>query len=202
MTNPTDDELDELLSGGYLSGPQYDRIFGQVLRHAAPASRNRNWRAIVWALVPATTVLGGWLLFARMPTQHFTARGGGTALAGQVMIGCGRPGHDVCRLGDTLMFEVNAAVLSGFLGAYADPATAGAQRIWYFPNDDGRAPFVERGSGMTVLREGIRIGPEHGPGLYRISLSISDHLPTREGLGASMAGAEFARWTVDLHVVP
>jgi hypothetical protein len=103
------------------------------------------------------------------------------------------------------MLSVNAALVSGFVGAYAqrigDPAR---QRIWYFPASTGAAPEVTAGSGTVVLSDGILIGPEHLPGAYRITVWISDRPFSRSEIEAAAASGTLPprRSTLDLQVAP
>lgn len=179
-----DARLDEVLAGGTLGGPHYDEIFERVLARSAsqekPARPRKLWWLVAAAVVPAGAV---WLVLARPKAPAPTPKGGAGA-PGAIEIGCGPSGGHVCHPGDTLMFSVNAAVASGYLGAYAervgDPAP---ERIWYFPDPTGRSPQVASGPGTIVLPQGIRIGLEHRPGRYRVIAWITEREPTRAADG-------------------
>ena len=102
------------------------------------------------------------------------------------------------------MFSVNAAIASGYLGAYAerlgDPAP---ERIWYFPDPTGRSPQVASGSGTIVLPQGIRIGLEHRPGRYRVIAWIAEREPVRAAAGGPTSeGAARARDAFEIEVTP
>jgi hypothetical protein len=202
--------LDAQLSRGYLGGPKYDAILDSVL--ARTASRPA-WR-LRWALgtgMALASVAGAWLVLARpsSPTRVANATKGpsGAALAA-LDIGCtgsGGPGR-VCPVGGTLMFMVNAALVTGYLGAYSERASDPThERIWYFPTAAGRAPFAKAGPGTIVLPEGILIGPEHRPGRYEVTVWISDHPVDRsriEQADPAVKGEIRDRTTFEIDVVP
>jgi hypothetical protein len=95
-------------------------------------------------------------------------------------------GARVCRSDDTLMFQLNTAVVSGYLGAYAerigDPS---AQRIWYFPSAAGESPRVAPGDRTIVLPDGIALGREHRAGQYRVTVWISSRPLARAEVDAA-----------------
>ena len=179
-----DARIDELLAGGTLGGPHYDAILRRVLERtqssATVPAKRRSWR---WVLVPSAVLvpaLGAWLLLIRPTVVQPPVSKGVAGAAGALTIGCGSTGSYVCHPGETLMFSVNAATSPGYVGAYAerlgDPTP---ERIWYFPDSAGTAPFVAPGVGTVVLGEGIRIGTEHAPGRYRVTVWIADQPVTR-----------------------
>jgi hypothetical protein len=200
-------QLDELLAQGHLGGPQYDRILDRVLEQTAP---RRSWwrrRRMTAALLPGlalASALGAWLMLARPAVEHFAPKGTAWApLAGAVEIGCAPSGGHVCPAGGTLLFKVNAAVISGYLGAYAERAGAPpSERIWYFPTAAGTGPVIARGEGTLVVPEGIRLGPEHRPGRYRITVWISSRPLGRSDIDGGAGRAILSRGVFDLEVTP
>src|SRR3954463_11584742 len=147
-------ELDEILARGTLGRPRHDEILKRVLRRTEPPLR--RWRRRGLAGVGAlAAALGVWALLLRPQEGTFTARGldqAGTA-SGAIEIGCGPAGEHSCREGSTLMFQVNSAVVSGYLGAYAESLTDPSRpRIWYFPASTGSpSPQVAAGDRTIVL---------------------------------------------------
>jgi len=198
-----DARLDEALAGGTLGGPHYDEIFERVLARSAPkegsARRRTRWWLLATALVPVGAV---WLVLVRPKVTPPTPKGAAGA-AGAIEIGCGTSGGHVCHPGDTLMFSVNAAVVSGYLGAYAervgDPVP---QRILYFPDPTGGTPVVAAGPTTIVLPEGIRIGAEHTPGRYRVTAWVTERPPTRAGAGYIPGSGALARDAFEIEVTP
>lgn len=198
-----DQRIERLLTGGYLSGEEYDAIEQRVLRTVAPASPGRRLRRVAPSAVAGLSLAALVALGVGAPS-HFTAKGGeSTAAVGVFDISCNRALVHQCGPGDTLVFLVNSRVASGYLGAYAervgDPS---GKRIWYFPNANGKGPHVDAGSGTTVLREGIRIGPEHGPGQYRLSVWLSVKPLARTEIDGADASFFIARSSLTAEVVP
>jgi len=190
---PEDDdlELDQLLARGRLSGRQYDEIERRVLARVAPKSTRSQWTTSLPAATLACALVIGLVLSVRAPSGQstegsapaasdgFTARGssaasGGTLPVGALLdVGCaGRPPH-VCRIGDTLMFSVNGTRSAGYLLALAERVAGPPARIWYFPASDGSAPRVEARASTTVLPQGVRLGPPHAVGEYRVMAWLS-----------------------------
>jgi hypothetical protein len=199
-----DARVDELLAGGTLGGPHYDEILKRVLAATTPPPRPLWKRVLRWVAIPGAVLVpaaAAWLVLVRPGVPSITPKGSpGTAA---VQIGCGTSGGPVCRAGDTLMFSVNAAIVSGYLGAYAERAGDPArERIWYFPTSSGAAPLIRSAGGTIVLPEGVRIGPEHRPGTYRVTTWIADRPLKRAEIQAGEDGAPFGRSTTDLQVLP
>ncbi|HMF39570.1 MAG TPA: hypothetical protein VKQ32_02690 [Polyangia bacterium] len=195
-----DIRLHELLARGRLGGPVYDEVLEKVLARTAPARAPRRWLRIVVLPGIAVAGLAAWLLVARPADDGFSAKGTGGA-NGALAVGCAPSGARACPVGGTLMFTVNAALASGTLGAYAervgDPAH---ERIWYFPDGAGEAPTVAPGAGTTVVPRGIRVGPEHRPGRYRVTVWLADHPIARGEVDAAPAKAIRARASFDLEI--
>lgn len=188
--------MDELLARDSLGGPQYDDILEKVLartealepqraaskRHRSP----RRWTLAFGALAASATA--AWLVVPAMHggAGHFATKGGDTKggnaqPSGVFEIGCGPSARPTCRVGDTLMVSVNAAVAWGQVGAYAERADDPEHsRIWYFPSPAGGVPLVAHGAGTVVLPEGIKVGPEHQPGSYRVTLWLSSRPVDRD----------------------
>jgi len=195
--------LDELLGRGGLGGPEYDRILKMVLARTTPRPA---WRT-TWLLAPAAglslAAVAVALALVRPGGGAFAPKGDALTASTALSIGCGPSSSRICRVGDTLMFEVNTAVASGYIGAYAEPAGAPAgQRIWYFPGASGIAPRVDRGPGTVVVPEGIFLGPEHAPGKYRVTIWLSIRPLGRAEVDSVGAESVRARTTLDLEIVP
>jgi hypothetical protein len=193
-----DPKLDQLLGGGYLGGPAYDRVLKRVLGQTAPT---RLWQRPSWRLaslsVAAAVSFGAWLLVGKPGGAHFTPKGS-LATGGSIEIGCAATGARSCRMGDTLLFTVNSGVSSGYLNAYAecdrDPEH---KRIWYFPSAAGHAPFIAPGVGTVALEEGVKIGTEHAMGHCRVTVWLSSRLLRRDDIERE-SSRESRRSTLDL----
>jgi hypothetical protein len=207
MVKPKDIELDQLLARGRLSGRQYDALERNILSAVAPARRRWPWphassTVLISsaALSAAGLVLGVWLMFGKTLDQqpgtlpHDSATGDGFRAKGAAVgpvagfeLGC--PGREpgVCRLGDTLLFSLNAGTPAGHVLAYAEREGEPGTRIWYFPAANGATPRVEARAGSQVLAEGVRLGPPHTAGKYRVWLWVSEAPLTRAQAEASLA---------------
>jgi hypothetical protein len=172
-----DTQLDRLMAGGNLSGGQYDRIEQRILAEVArtePGARARWLPRVSLGLglmsAAAAVVIG----LSRSAPPEFAQKGTHGAAVGVLDVGCGGARAHVCAHGDTLVFTVNSAVGSGYLGAYAEKEGAPPhERIWYFPDQDSPGPLVPPGSGTVAVAEGVRIGPEHVSGRYVVTLWLS-----------------------------
>jgi len=202
--NKEDAQLDEILAKGSLGGPEYDRILQRVLDRTAPSPRQRSFRLLGWLAVPAVAAAAGWLMFAG--TSHppeFTVKSGAGTAAGAIDAACSPSGPRVCRYGEALVFTVNAAIASGYLGAYAervgDPAAA---RIWYFPAGGRSAPAVEAGTGTVAVPDAIQIGSEHEAGLYRVTAWISAQPIDQSQIGPAGPKVFVSRSDLELKIAP
>jgi hypothetical protein len=102
------------------------------------------------------------------------------------------------------MFQVNSAVVSGYLGAYAESLTDPSRpRIWYFPASTGApSPQVAAGDRTIVLAQGIKIGPEHAPGRYRVTVWMASRPAQRTDIDSAEPDLVRKRTTFDLEVIP
>jgi hypothetical protein len=204
-------QLDELLARGRLGGPAYDEILERVLDRTDGELRPRTTRVgwtrnrVKWVLLPGgvlATALA-WLLLVRPAHDGFATKAIPGRATGALDVGCGPSGGRQCRAGDTLMFTVNAALTSGYVGAYAervdDPSHA---RIWYFPSAAGSAPVVAPAAGTIVVPDGIKIGPEHRPGRYRVAVWISSQPLGRDQLDRVADEGVRSRSTFEIDVAP
>jgi hypothetical protein len=195
-SSPDDRELNQILARGQLSGAEYDAIERNVLGQLEAKPRRTPWRA----LAPAMAIAAGvcvWVLAKGPGEQHsvrretetqlgFSEKGEGEGVLGSalgvVSAGCGGASRLACRLGDTLMFSVTANPTPVYLAAYAERSeeARGSSRIWYFPKKAGEAPRLAAQSGTAVFQEGVRLGPPHAPGRYRIVVWLSESPVRRE----------------------
>lgn len=164
-------DVESLLTGGYLSGEDYDAIGARVLDRVAPVRKNRRGRWAAASMVGLSAAAA--LVLVLSQPDEFTPKGK-AAHTGSIEVACNGPSETHCKRGDTLYFIVRSGG-AGYLGAYAervdDPTRS---RIWYFPARDGQTVRVDGNhDGRTVASEGIRIGPEHAPGRYRVSAWLS-----------------------------
>lgn len=168
-----DKDLDYLLSRGRLSGPEKERVLDNVLRATAePIGWRRvvraathkplGWLAVATMLAAGVIVPATWVLRQERPSG-LRARGPDSAVA-LFEVGC----VGGCAVGDILVIQVQGLSEPAVLAAWAEGPQG--QRIWYFPADDGEAPLLEATQEPVVVQRGIRLGPEHQPGRWRVQL--------------------------------
>jgi hypothetical protein len=199
----SDRRIDALLAKGGLSGPESDRVLEEVLaRRARRPLWRRLWAQLVAGLTLATgtalILLGGSLTSTRIGT--FVARGGGEAPAADLEVTCVGGSLGACPRDASLMFAVSGKTPTGFLAAWAEPV-GGGERIWYF-SADGETPQVESGeSGTRAFTRGVRVGPEHITGSYRVHLVVSSRpLGKRELVQDRLSGI-VARQEIELTII-
>jgi hypothetical protein len=195
----TDDELDELLSHDCLSGPKYDQIEERVLD---AVTRPRAPRLLGSAVACAAAALVVGVAVLASSSEPFTTKGEYDPSVGAISAACSRPGGSVCSAASTLMFSLDTSRASGYLAAYAEPLNGSATgRIWYFPNAGGYAPRVPAGEATVVFSEGVRIGPEHATGRYRVTAWVSKHPPSRSSSVGSHSTEVLARTTFEIQII-
>ncbi len=177
----TNDELDFLLAQGRMPGPVKERILQRAMDAAVP-KKPPSWLVrmrFALATLGAAAALAVGLLMVTPRTQEdgFKAKGSGKEAGGALSLECLGARLNACPQGATLMFVVGATPVAGFLVAYAEPE-AGGERIWYFSKEDG-SPAVPALQTLP-LRQGIRIGPEHAPGRYRVHLVVASRALSRQ----------------------
>jgi hypothetical protein len=174
-----DSELNRLLARGRLSGAEYDAVEQRIFEAITPRRARAKWPFVGSALALAAG-LALWLGLGSAPS-HYGEKGGSTPAGGVVGLGCPGAAPHTCRLGDTLLFSVLGNTAPVYVVAYAERLDASEpSRIWYFPHADGTAPRVEVAAGTNVAREGVRLGPPHVKGRYRVKVWLSDAPVERE----------------------
>ena len=70
------------------------------------------------------------------------------------------------------MLRIGALAQDAYLTAFA--VRADGKRIWYLPAVKGSPLMVAATSRAVVLSKGVRLGPEHFPGRYRVHVLLTD----------------------------
>src|SRR2546423_11030605 len=176
------DVVDRLLARGRLGGPERERILERVLADAAPArSGAAMWRWVGLALLPAAAALI--LVTPRLAGPVFRAKGRPLS-ALTIELHCVAGSLTACPAGSTLLFAAAHAPVGARLAAYADPQGAG-ERIWYF-SADTEMPVISSSTETTaVASRGIRVGPEHLPGAYRVRVLILSAPAARQEIASA-----------------
>ena len=192
------ERADFLLSQGNLSGEQREQVLARVLETVgaeAPARRWRRW----WAAAPAAVALAAVALWVgpRLGDGGLRARGVATPI---LRVDCEPGGLGACQLGGTLLFAVEGAPRSARIAAWAEPV-GGGERVWYF-SGEGESPAVSDQTPDRILRRGIRLGPEHRPGAYRLTVLLTAAPMPRSALLESSGEGALAVRRETLTVVP
>jgi hypothetical protein len=205
MIDPSNDrDLDALLGGGRLGGPDRDRIFdhiaAEVAREPRPRSRRKVWKV---AIVAAGAAAGLVVLAVREPTRTAeSVRAKGDQRPGVVQLGvaCIEGTLEACPQGATLTFGASGASEAGVLSAYAELRERGAERIWYF-SAESETPRLDVRGGTAVAQRAVRIGPEHIPGRYRVHVFLTRAPVSRALLLSGGPPDSIAIREIDLRVV-
>jgi hypothetical protein len=204
MARIPDNELDRLLARGGLSGPDRDRIFEQVLRDVG-AERGRRpvgrMLALASAAVTAAAIVAVVVWTSLSPGGReggFRTKGSGEGVV--VEIGCRHGEHirrDRCTRGDRLLLQIDGLQQEAYLAAWADGPDG--RRVWYFPADDGAMPRLRPGAGPVLVDRSVRIGDEHAPGNYQVTVLI---LSSRLGRAEILDAEPMTVQSFDLEVTP
>jgi hypothetical protein len=210
MSDPPDDEIDYLLSRGSLASAQRERILGNLLAsaHAVPAPERKRrfgwWGASALGLAAGAVAL---LLWVRAPRRdqpvHFATKGHGATEGPFVEMTCLGASAKACPIGSELAFSIEGGrPEGGLVSAYADPLGRG-ERVWYLTNERLSAPVPSGGSSMRVAPKVARVGDEHSPGPYRVTVIVTDDPVARAAATTVLQGGNvLARAEFELEVVP
>lgn len=200
------DRLDHLLARGRLGGPDREKALEGALAAVAAAETRSWWRRLVpiWG----TTALVGTaaaILVISSPLhrrdESFTTKGVGDAPLLEVACADGQRAR--CPKGGRLLFRVAGARHGGVLAAFAQRVeSSGAERIWYFPTIDETTPRIAAQIEPQIPTEGVRLGPEHPVGHYRIYLVLGTRPLTREEIIRADGPAVIAHGIALLEVTP
>jgi hypothetical protein len=196
MSEPPDN-IDELLSGGRLGRPARERVLGRVLAAVeapARAARRRRILAVTLGTGSLAAIAAAVLLFVGRTTTtpagtYWAAKGAARPAAGSIDPVC-ESGTASCRIGERLFFRVDGATSPRWLAVFAERADeTPPHRIWMFPGPDGVAPEIRPTAEAAVLPRAVELGADLRPGLYRLTVLVFDHPPTRDE-AASGASAD------------
>ncbi len=164
MGKPDRHREDRLLAGRPgLSVVEKEAMLERLLRD--PEIRPRRsalirWRPLVAFAGTAAEVALTVVLALPDPEPELVARGAGPGA--RLAVSCA---SGACRPGDTLRFRVVHPAERPWLSVFARRADGAV--IWYFP-EHGDGQSVRSPSPPGWLGRGVRLGPEHTPGRYRI----------------------------------
>jgi hypothetical protein len=204
MPARSDDDLDNLLAQGKLSGAVRDRIFEQVAESAgarrrfAPAWAGRAGVGLGALAAAAAIAL---VVIPRDHTAPDALRAKGPTVPAVTLEASCRGGSlAACPVGATLLFAAEGTA-QGFLAAYAQQRPDG-ERIWYF-SADGESPELRPSGGLQPASRAVRIGAEHAPGPYVLHLFLTRAPLSRAALLAGPSPADvLASREISLTVTP
>jgi hypothetical protein len=196
---PDDDEIDQLLARGRLSGPQRERIFDRLYESVRPAGMGVRSRLLFIATplaVAAAIVLV--LRSSSVTAPSFTAKG---HRASRVEVVCSGGPLSACPRGSHLFFRFDAGASPAFVQAYAEPINPNRERVWYFPTAATPAPRIESAADGGVLEKAIVLGPEHANGRYQVRIMLSATPMSREDVLLQSKNQDARAETFELEVV-
>ncbi|MEZ4271548.1 MAG: hypothetical protein R3C68_08990 [Myxococcota bacterium] len=147
-----------------MSPVQRDNIRSHVLKRRARWSI--TWP--IWVLPLATASLVA-LVLGVNPSEptlpEFYARGTGDRVAALSIVCTADP--QSCRLGDTLLFEIDFPETKPYFAAFS--RAADGLIVWYIPDgESGSSIDLRQQSKQGLLRSGVFLGPPHKAGAYQL----------------------------------
>lgn len=186
MDAKTKTELDRLLGGDQISGPEADAIFERALADVDRAD-GRGVARPVYAVVAASALAAAAaiaLLLIRPADERDGLRArGGQALGAQLQVVCSGGTLAACPLSSKLIFVASDAHGELFLSGYAEPIDAAAtERVWYFSRETGSPQLAAAVEGTRVFEQAVRVSGTHPPGRYRVHAYLTDRPLERDEL--------------------
>jgi hypothetical protein len=177
MADPSNDEIDYLLSRGLLGTRRKESVLRRVLARVSPrpsAFRGRWW---LWLGSGATAALAGAavLLIALHGPGSGPAelRAKGTGGAPVIDLACLGSSAGACPRGSRVAFSLDGGGgEAGFVTAFADPVSPG-ERIWYLVDEPLPARAPGAGAGLRAVPRAAIVGEEHAPGRYLVTVLLT-----------------------------
>ena len=207
MDEKTARDMDRLLAGGKLSGPEADAILDRI--HATlerEEKRGRPVRAIRYWAGAALAAAAAVLLVVYLPRnpgeqhEHQLEEG---EMAPVLALRCSGGTLSACPASSELVFVLRGQRAAGFLSAYAEPIGHDAQRVFYFSKQDGSVELAVPADGSRASERPVRMPAVQGPGRYRLYAVVADRPLAREELvrGAGQQGNAKVRATARVELV-
>jgi hypothetical protein len=208
MSEPSDDDLDHLLSRGGLGPEHKQRLLQGILASlpaAAPARSPRRWRRQLIAalsLASGLSVVGlWWRPSVRQKGSAFRAKGAPTVtpFIGMTCLG---GSASSCPRGARIAFWLEGGGgQTGFLTAYADPV-GGGDRVWLMTNQPAATSPSGPADSPRVVSKAALLGPAQRTGRYDVRVVLSRSPVTRPDLSQVPAAEILTRASFDLVVSP
>jgi hypothetical protein len=203
MDEKTARDMDRLLAGGELSGPEADAIEKRVFEALdRAAGRQRPGGVIRYWPVAASAALAmaaAVLLVVRGGMPGVEPSGGPMqpeegALGPTIALRCADGTLAACPVTSSLVFTVSGNRKRVFLSAWAERVGTEGGSVVYFSQEGGGVEIAAAAEGAHAAETKMRLSPEHEPGPYRVHAFVADRVLGREemrsGRGADAAQAE------------
>ena len=203
MDQQTANQLNRLLADGELSRPEAESIFDRVYAAVEREERPRRLRPHVALFAGGGLAAAAALLLllvrpADAPRSELTARGASGGAAA-LELRCSGGTLAACPLSSKLVFLLSGSAETGFLSAYAEPLTSGAERVWYFSREVHSPALAEPLDGTYVFDRAVGLGGSHRAGRYRVHAFLADQ-PLTHGELLSPHVQERARASLHIDV--
>ena len=159
-------------------------VIAENKMHRRVGARSGGFRLLRVAVVGVALLLIVPLAAILLPDgndqETFTERGGEQASFAPQCIGTHR--NNGCRIGETLVFRINAPLNRHYFAVFAVHKES-EKLYWYYPSDEaGIGIEINRERKRGILTRGIRIGPEHRAGRYIVYGVFSENALNRAAL--------------------
>lgn len=201
MDEETARDMDRLLAGGELSGPEADAIYERVTAELERRERERRpsviryWAAGSGAVLAAAAAV--MLLVVRDPGggERPQYEEGTIGKKPVVEIRCEGGTLAACPLSGSLVFAVSGNRKAVVLSAWAErveigSGTAGqAEPVIYFEKDGGGVEIAPAGENARAVERKVALSAGHEPGRYRVHAVVAEGVLGREEM-LRMAGGD------------
>ena len=190
MDEKTARDMDRLLAGGKLSGPEADAILDRI--HATlerEEKRQRPVRAIRYWAGAALAAAAAALLVVYLPRGPGEQGGDENEegeLGPKLAVRCSGGTLEACPKSSSLVFTLSRGRADGFLSAYAEPVGHDGERVFYFSKEDGSVKLGVAAGGKGDAEHTVRVPAAQRPGRYRIHAVLAERALSRDEL---LAGA-------------
>jgi hypothetical protein len=204
-------DMDNLLAGGELSGPEADAILDRVLESLdraqgkkPPARLLRYWPAAAGAALAAAAavvlVLRGGVTGVEPAGEQVRYEEG--AFGPKLEIRCADGTLAACPVRSSLVFAVSGSPKRVFLSAYAERVGTEGGQVFYFAEEGGGVEIAAAAAaeGARAAEAKVRLSPEHEPGRYRVHAFVAERVLGREEMQAGR-GEDAAEAEVRVEVV-
>jgi len=206
MDEKTARDMDRLLAGGKLSGPEADAILERIHATLEREEKRRSpVRAIRYWAGAALAAAAAVLLVVYLPRGPVEQRGHQLeegVLGAKLVVRCSPGTLEACPKSSSLAFTLSGGRADGFLSAYAEPVGHDGERVFYFSKEDGSVRLGVTAQGKGVTERVVRLPAGQRPGRYRVRAVLAERALSRDEMlaGSGQPSVE-ARVTVQIELV-